>query len=144
MPLNKADIFQNPPNKRPNSPGAGDDGFGPPVMVPLDRMATGGFRDTVGGAGVGPASAAGTTPGIGGVGNDHPKHPTKSGTGQGWRPTRNVERYGLARLPRVSYGVLIIKEPLKPQPWGVNRGVLTWLKAFGRMEGIVVSILPGH
>src|SRR5215471_2695227 len=52
---------------RPNSPGAGDDGFGPPVMVPLDRKATGGFRDTVGGAGVGPASAAGTTPGIGGV-----------------------------------------------------------------------------
>ena len=34
---------------------------------------------------------------------------------------------------------------LGPRPVaGVNSGVLIWLKAFGRMEGSVVSILPGH
>src|SRR5262245_44258310 len=64
-------LTQNPPNIRPNRPGAGDAGVRPAVMVPLDRKTAGGFWDTLGGGGGGPASPP-TTPGIGSVGPDWP------------------------------------------------------------------------
>ena len=59
---------QNPPNIRPNIPGAGagaGDGRvgGTAVIVPLDRKATGGFWATLDGGG--PAFLSRTTPGIG-------------------------------------------------------------------------------
>src|SRR6476661_10999304 len=65
------DLTQNPPNIRPNipgagaGPGAGDGGVRPAVIVPLDRMAAGGFWDALDSGGSGPASSPGTPPGIG-------------------------------------------------------------------------------
>ena len=66
--LHSIDFTQNPPNIRPNIPGAGagaGDGRvgGAAVIVPLDRKAAGGFWDTLDGGR--PAFLSRTTPGIG-------------------------------------------------------------------------------
>src|SRR6476619_2704863 len=81
------DLTQNPPNIRPNmpgagaGPGAGDGGVRPAVIVPWDRKTAGGFWDALDSGGSGPASSPGTPPGIGGVGPAWPYSSAASPSG---------------------------------------------------------------